>query len=170
MSVSPERSIPSHSQDAFSAVEDAPPPSVSVPLIRPKRERDEIDLSALLVAREEEPAEDPLCSGVTEDGTLIPPPKENKLGPAAHHPFLRNGMISCRPGGPRLYDILNELPMDDFGVLAWSIIDREEEIYELEDIRDEDKVVLALWNRWIMLNRYIIIVAPHLSDHNTETA
>ena len=45
--------------------------------------------------------------------------------------------------------------MDEFGIMSWAIIDREEEIFELEDVRDEDKVMLALWNRWIMLNRCV---------------
>ena len=101
----------------------------------------------------EEPAHDPRCCGMF-DGRLLPPPKDNMLGPAAYHPYLRPGAISCRPGGPYLYDLLDELPMKDFGVLAWSIIDREEEIFELEDVPDEDKVMLALWNRWIALHRY----------------
>ena len=96
---------------------------------------------------------DPLCSGITADGKLIPPPKDKMLGPAAYYPYLRLGNVSCRPGGPYLYDLLNELDLKDFGVLAWSITDREEEIFELEDVQDEDKVMLALWNRWISLNR-----------------
>ena len=89
-------------------------------------------------------------TGITSDGKLIPPPKHAKYGAAAEPP-----LHSCRPGGPRLYDLLNELPMEPFGVLAWSITHREEEIFEHEDISDEDKVVMALWNRWIMLNRCV---------------
>lgn len=45
------------------------------------------------------------------------------------------------------------LPLEKFGILAWVIVDREEELFEMDDILDEDKVILALWNRWIMLNR-----------------
>lgn len=44
--------------------------------------------------------------------------------------------------------------MDEFGVMSWEIVHREEELFEMEDVRDEDKVMLALWNRWIMLNRW----------------
>ncbi|KIP11900.1 hypothetical protein PHLGIDRAFT_114212 [Phlebiopsis gigantea 11061_1 CR5-6] len=87
-------------------------------------------------------------TGLTADGRLLPPPKDDPQGPAAEPP-----LDSCRPGGPRIYDLLNELPLEPYGVLAWSIVDREEEIYELVDVRDEDKVVLALWNRWIFFNR-----------------
>lgn len=88
-------------------------------------------------------------TGITENGQLIPPPKENKWGPAAEPP-----LESCRPEGPRIYDLLKELPLTDYGVYAWTIIDREEDLFEQEDLADEDKVMLALWNRWIMINRY----------------
>lgn len=60
---------------------------------------------------------------------------------------------SCRPGGPRLFDFMNPLPLEPFGVLKWVIIDREEELFEVDDILDEDKVMLVLWYRWIFLNR-----------------
>lgn len=61
---------------------------------------------------------------------------------------------SSRPGGEQmLYDLMAGLSMKPFGVLAWSVIDREEELFELADTRDEDKVMQALWSRWIMLNR-----------------
>ncbi|TFK49344.1 hypothetical protein OE88DRAFT_1736974 [Heliocybe sulcata] len=77
------------------------------------------------------------------------------LGPAAQFPYLPQGnsQFSCRPGGPRLYDLLNTLPMDRFGIMSWFIIDKEEEMFELDDVRDEDKVMMALWARWILLNR-----------------
>lgn len=93
-------------------------------------------------------------TGITETGQLVPPPEMNPLGPAAEPP-----LESCRPGGPRIYDLLNDLPLEPYGVLAWAIVDREEEIYELADVRDEDKVMMALWNRWIFLNRCVIFPA-----------
>ena len=62
---------------------------------------------------------------------------------------------SCRIGGPRIFDLLTILPTDEFGVMSWEIVHREEELFEMEDVRDEDKVMLALWNRWIMLNRCV---------------
>ena len=82
-----------------------------------------------------------------------PPPPSDPLGPAAQPPYLSGDQYSCRPGGPRLFDLLNYLPLEPFGVLSWMIVDREEEIYELDDVADKDKVMLALWNRWIFLNR-----------------
>ena len=84
------------------------------------------------------------------------------LGPAAKFPYLPatwEGAVpvhfSCRPGGPRLYDLLNTLPLEPFGALAWFVIDKEEEIFECDDVRDEDKVMQALWGRWILLNRLV---------------
>lgn len=97
-----------------------------------------------------------------------PPPPDDQLGPAARYPFLNYQgkademaspdnyqSYSCRPGGPRLFDLLNTMDLGEFGVLSWIIVDREEEIYEIDDVRDEDKVMLALWNRWIFMNRWV---------------
>ncbi|EKM49415.1 uncharacterized protein PHACADRAFT_201677 [Phanerochaete carnosa HHB-10118-sp] len=81
-------------------------------------------------------------TGITETGELVPPPEANPLRPAAEPP-----LELCRPGGPRIYDLLNELLLEPYGILAWSIVDREEEIYKLADVLDEDKVMMALWNR-----------------------
>ncbi|PCH44737.1 hypothetical protein WOLCODRAFT_165362 [Wolfiporia cocos MD-104 SS10] len=85
-----------------------------------------------------------------------PPLPADPQGPAAQPPYMPHPSegkhYSCRPGGPRIYDLLNELPLEPFGVMAWYIVDREEAIFE-QDMRDEDKVMLALWDRWIMLER-----------------
>ncbi|KAF8555799.1 hypothetical protein OG21DRAFT_811504 [Imleria badia] len=81
------------------------------------------------------------------------------LGPSAVPPYLpetdERGDVyySCRIGGPRLFDFLNTLSLKPYGVLKWVIIDREEELFELDDILDEDKVIQALWFRWIFLHR-----------------
>ncbi|KAG1729682.1 hypothetical protein EDB19DRAFT_108778 [Suillus lakei] len=95
------------------------------------------------------------ASSIHASGGPTPPPQSNPLGPAAQYPYLleSDGIYSCRVGGPRLYDLLNTLPLNEFGVLAWVILDREEEIFEIDDVRDEDKVMQALWFRWIFLNR-----------------
>ena len=45
--------------------------------------------------------------------------------------------------------------MEEFGALSWYIIDKEEEIFECDDVRDEDKVMQALWARWIFLHRWV---------------
>lgn len=83
------------------------------------------------------------------------PPIDDPLGPSAQFPFLPAEEVdfSCRPGGERLYDLLNTLPLEPFGILAWYIIDREEEMFENDDVLDEDKVMQALWGRWVLLNQ-----------------
>ncbi|KII91251.1 hypothetical protein PLICRDRAFT_51427 [Plicaturopsis crispa FD-325 SS-3] len=109
-----------------------------------------------------------------------PPPPDDPNGPAARPPYLparyQDGDIrrvpypedpqnadrdvlyfSCRPGGARLVDLVSTLPLEPFGVLAWSVVDKEEEIFEVDDVRDEDKVMQALWARWIMLNRNLFV-------------
>jgi len=43
--------------------------------------------------------------------------------------------------------------MEPFGVLEWDILEREEEIFESDEIKVEYKVMHALWLRWIVLNR-----------------
>ncbi|KAF4582594.1 hypothetical protein EYR38_002722 [Pleurotus pulmonarius] len=95
-----------------------------------------------------------------------PPPKDNPLGPAARPPYLPYASkyggptmhYSCRPGGPRLYDLLGTLPMEPFGLMAWYILDLEEELFDDDNITDEMKVVLALWGRWIFLHRMEFLV------------
>ena len=78
------------------------------------------------------------------------------LDPSIRPPYLpfKSVEFSCRPDGPKLYDVLGAKSLDQFGILAWSVIDREEELFEMDGVRDEDKVMQALWCRWIMLNRY----------------
>lgn len=80
---------------------------------------------------------------------------DDLLDPSVRPPYLpfKTVEFSCRPGGPKLYDLLAAKSLDRFGILAWSIIDREEELFEMDGTRDEDKVMQALWCRWIMLNR-----------------
>lgn len=56
------------------------------------------------------------------------------LGPAIQPPYLpaasQDGTLtlqySCRPGGARLYDLLDLLPLSRFGDLRWVIVDKEE--------------------------------------------
>ena len=92
----------------------------------------------------------------------LPPAEEiydDLLDPSIRPPYLpfKTVEFSCRPNGPKLYDILGAKSLDQFGILAWSIIDREEELFEMDGVRDEDKVMQALWCRWIMLNRLSLV-------------
>uniref|UniRef100_A0A8H7XPV3 Uncharacterized protein n=1 Tax=Psilocybe cubensis TaxID=181762 RepID=A0A8H7XPV3_PSICU len=108
-----------------------------------------------------------------------PPPADAPLGPAARYPYLPMSpshlgdgggpaidesiaavpshitgatiTYSCRPGGPYLFDLLGTLPLAEYGVLSWEIIDREDEIWESDDVKDEYKVMHALWARWIFV-------------------
>lgn len=85
-----------------------------------------------------------------------PPPYDDLEGPAAVYPYISPGTYSARPGGPKIYDLLNELSLEKFGIMDWLIIDQEEDLFELDNVRDEDKMMRALWNRWIFLNRYVL--------------
>jgi hypothetical protein len=83
-------------------------------------------------------------------------------GPVARAPYL--GIVSAdgaralrrsaRPGGPRLLDLLALLDMERFGVMRWAVVEKEGEIADYE-ARDEDKVMLCVWARWIFLNRCV---------------
>lgn len=92
------------------------------------------------------------------------PEEKDPLGPAASPPYFPakseyggpDMEYSCRPGGGRLYDLLGTLPMEPYGVLAWVVLDKEDEIFD-SDMKDEHKVMHALWARWIMLNRNYFI-------------
>ena len=92
-------------------------------------------------------------------GPPTPPPLFDPHGAA--HPVVAGPDIpptsfqptTYRPTGPHLFDHLSTLPLDAFGRLAWFVLDKEEEIFELTDVLDEDKVICALWGRWILLNR-----------------
>ena len=52
-----------------------------------------------------------------------------------------------------IFDLLNELPLESFGILRWTVLDKDDEIFELSDAIDEDKVMQSLWCRWIFLHR-----------------
>ncbi|KAG6899859.1 hypothetical protein C0993_006203 [Termitomyces sp. T159_Od127] len=80
-----------------------------------------------------------------------PPPPHNPLGPAAQFPYLPakseyggpDIYYSCRPGGACLYDLLNTLPLEPYGVLAWEILDREDEIFDSDNVKDEYKMLVV---------------------------
>ncbi|KAJ7045436.1 hypothetical protein C8F04DRAFT_1227643 [Mycena alexandri] len=100
-----------------------------------------------------------------ESESPLPNTIPNPLGPTARFPFLPakseyegpDVNYSVRFGGPKIYDLLGTLPMEKYGVLAWTVLDKEEEIFESDDIPDNHKVMQALWARWIFLNRNLFI-------------
>jgi hypothetical protein len=83
------------------------------------------------------------------------------LGPLGLYPYPisnvqdddDNLVLSCRPCGPRLFDLVAGYPMSDYGLASWSLLERDEELFEIDDIRDEEKAMQALWNRWIFSKR-----------------
>ncbi|KAG6850025.1 hypothetical protein H0H93_002229 [Arthromyces matolae] len=107
----------------------------------------------------------PAANVLQASESITPPPQSKPLGPAAQYPYLPakseyggpDIYYSCRPGGPYLYDLLDTLPLEPYGVLAWEVLDREDEIFEGDNVKDEYKVMHALWGRWIVLNRNMFI-------------
>ncbi|KAF8521757.1 hypothetical protein BU17DRAFT_64744 [Hysterangium stoloniferum] len=103
----------------------------------------------------------PLATSDAQPPTV--PPFNNLHGPANPIPhsadFPSRGLVpkTYRPTGPHLFDHLSPLPLEAFGHRNWFVLDKEEEIFELTDVLDEDKVVCALWGRWILLNRSFFI-------------
>jgi hypothetical protein len=97
----------------------------------------------------------------TPESVISTPP--DPFGPTARYPFLPAKSqfggpdldYSVRFGGPKIYDLLGTLPMNSYGALKWMVLDREEEIFESDDLTDEHKVMHALWARWVMLHRWV---------------
>jgi hypothetical protein len=58
-----------------------------------------------------------------------------------------------------VYDLIALEPMEPFGVLGWAVEEHDEGIFEVDDWRDEDKAMQALWARWIFLNRSLFFLA-----------
>ena len=71
--------------------------------------------------------------------------------------------LSCRPCGPRLFDVMAEVPISEYGLTSWSLLERDEELFELDDVRDEEKVMQALWNRWIFFKRRCLNHYPKIA-------
>ena len=75
------------------------------------------------------------------------------LGPLPHADDYKSLHFSCRPCGPRLFDLVAMFPASDYGLTSWSLLERDEELFEIDDVRDEEKAMQALWNRWIFSER-----------------
>ena len=102
-----------------------------------------------------------LVPDTVRDSVHQAPSRRDPLGPLGVYPFLPSSVndgndslsFSCRPCGPRLFDIVARQPISEYGLTSWSLLERDEELFEIDDIRDEEKAMHALWNRWIFLNR-----------------
>jgi hypothetical protein len=71
--------------------------------------------------------------------------------------------LSCRPCGPRLFDIIAKDPISKYGLTSWSLLERDEELFEIDDVRDEEKAMQALWNRWIFFKRRCLNRHPKIA-------
>jgi hypothetical protein len=71
--------------------------------------------------------------------------------------------LSCRPCGPRLFDIIAKDPISKYGLTSWSLLERDEELFEIDDVRDEEKAMQALWNRWIFFKRRCLNHHPKIA-------
>jgi hypothetical protein len=83
-------------------------------------------------------------------------------------PHLPEFTKTNRPGGPFLYDLLPAPSADTGECLTlpkedeWYSAHQSEEIFEVANMLDEDKVMAALWNRHMLIHRYncrLMIVA-----------
>ena len=109
-----------------------------------------------------------LVPDIVDDGIHQAPSALDPLGPLGVYPYPvsnvqdddGNLIISCRPCGPRLFDLVAEYPMSDYGLTSWSLLERDEELFEIDDIRDEEKAMQALWNRWIFSERRCFDLLP----------
>jgi hypothetical protein len=87
------------------------------------------------------------------------PESELQSQPRPDPPLVAPGTKTCRIAGPFLYDMLphpcelsNECTVIEPSE-GWEAVENEEEIYEMIDPADEDKVMMALWNRWGMVHK-----------------
>ncbi|KAF8273700.1 hypothetical protein EI94DRAFT_1782910 [Lactarius quietus] len=88
------------------------------------------------------------------------------LGPLAGFPGFTTDddkeslRFSYRPCGPRLFDLVARFPASHYGLTSWSLFERDEELFEIDDVRDEEKAMQALWNRWIFFERRRFLLDP----------
>jgi hypothetical protein len=95
--------------------------------------------------------------------------QRDPLGALGTHPYLSSSAdddndtlgISCRPCGPRLFDLIaRDDTISDYGLTSWSLLERDEELFEIDDVRDEEKALQALWSRWIFSQRRCLHLYP----------
>jgi len=92
----------------------------------------------------------------------------DSLGALGTHPYLSLSVdddndgrgLSCRPCGPRLFDLVARHPISGYGLTSWSLLERDEELFEIDDVRDEEKAIQSLWNRWIFFQRRQYLLDP----------
>jgi hypothetical protein len=60
---------------------------------------------------------------------------------------------SNRVTGTGLVDLLDCLDMEKIGALKWYTLEKEDDLMEWDDTRDEQKIMMALWCRWMLFSR-----------------
>jgi hypothetical protein len=112
-----------------------------------------------------------LAPDIAGGGTHQAQSASDPLGPLGVYPYAfpdvhddKDRLItSCRPCGPRLFDLVAGQPMSNYGLTSWSILERDEELFEIDDMRDEEKAMQALWNRWIFSERRCLGSFPQIT-------
>jgi hypothetical protein len=113
-----------------------------------------------------------LVPGTFRDSPQKAPSVLDPLGALGTHPRLSSSVdndndsllgLSCRPCGPRLFDIIAKDPISKYGLTSWSLLERDEELFEIDDVRDEEKAMQALWNRWIFFKRRCLNLYPKIA-------
>lgn len=117
-------------------------------------------------------------ASLVPDAFRDPPQKasgpRDPLGALGAHPRLLSSVdddndnllgLSCRPFRPRLFDVIAKDPISKYGLTSWSLLERDEELFEIDDVRDEEKAMQALWNRWIFFKRRYLNYYPKLVYH-----
>lgn len=111
-----------------------------------------------------------LVPGPSRDCLQQAPRARDPLGALRTHPYLSSSVgddsyslgFSCRPCGPRLFDLIARDSISDYGLTSWSLLERDEELFEIDDVRDEEKAMQAMWNRWIFSQRRCLSPRPKL--------
>lgn len=111
-----------------------------------------------------------LVPGPSRDCLQQAPRARDPLGALRTHPYLSSSVgddsyslgFSCRPCGPRLFDLIARDSISDYGLTSWSLLERDEELFEIDDVRDEEKAMQAMWNRWIFFQRRCLSPRPKL--------
>jgi len=57
------------------------------------------------------------------------------------------------PSDPSRLRLLDDLPLDHLGNQRNRVISRESEIWDLQEVSEECRIIAVLWSRWIILNR-----------------
>lgn len=92
----------------------------------------------------------PTVIDLTRDSPEPSGPRD-PLGPSD---FLQAGQYTSHHERT-VFDLLSELPSDPLGNQASRVNAQQEDIFTRNELQIEDRVITALWTRWISLKRYV---------------